>query len=305
VSTLSQYHEKNRNVIFSFESLGTVDFMTESNMRRIVSLKQKWDVHVYTAYRHYHEWVPSLYSEQYKFHVLNDQMGVGKGRKWPDEGGIAMKGFADSVDAKFEKPTFAVMEHVFTTNSLSVYRQMVEMFGTVKVLDIHVDGWEASWVCALPGANVACDALLTQKQARMNSHLEFSTSFHISCDLLALAAHERGVVPEYLERASVRAAIAQHAEGLGAAYSFPLRCLSASQEEGLYSLSLLLARALSISTLPADSFSKYKADDRFCGVDEEKALAEEVWISFFQELGDKPLFDSHELNGEIHNGVTG
>jgi hypothetical protein len=278
VDLLSQYGARNNSVIYSFDSFGTIDFVVEANKKRFLALTEDWDVEIFVTYRHYHDWVPSLYSEMYKFLVMMN----GKGVLWPEEGGFDMPSFPDSFDDRFEKPLSDTMEFLYSTNSLTVYRTFLQIFENVSVIDIQEGRTSEKWICSLPGADGACDQAKLTTDKDENADAEYMEL--IMFDLLVLAARKTDLVDQFLKRDFVRNKAQIFAKTLGAGYILPLKCLSAVQQQGLYKLSAKLADVMPVKTSVDASFGAAIAKNKFCGVDPEKVLADQNWIDFFEGL---------------------
>jgi hypothetical protein len=278
VDLLGQYGARNNSVIYSFESFGTVDFVVEANKKRFLSLTEDWDVEIIVTYRHYHDWVPSLYYEMYKFLVMMDDKGV----LWPEDGGFDMPSFPDSFDDRFEKPLSDTMEFLYSTNSLTVYRTFLQMFDSVSVIDIHESRSSEKWICSLPGADDACDQAKMTTEKDKVAEAEY-TEF-IMFDFIVLAAHKKGLVDQYLTRDFVRDEAQIFANTFDADYILPLKCLSTVQQQELYTLSAKLADVMPVNTSVDTTFTAAIKENKFCGVDPEMVLAEPEWIDFFVAL---------------------
>jgi hypothetical protein len=278
VDLLSQYGARNSSVIYSFESFGTIDFVVEANKKRFLSLTEDWDVEIIVAYRHYHDWVPSLYLEMYKFLVLM----YGKGELWPEEGGFDMPSFPDSFDDRFEKPLSDTMEFLYSTNSLTVYRTFLQMFDSVSVIDIHESRSSEKWICSLPGADDACAKVSLMNVTVENEDNEYAEL--VMFDLIVLAARKKGLVDPYLARDFVRDEAQIFAKTFDADYILPLKCLSTHQEQELYKLSAKLADVMPVNASVDSTFGAAISKNKFCGVDEAKVLADQNWLDFFLAL---------------------
>jgi hypothetical protein len=290
MDVLNQYRtHTHMNVIHSFESWGTIAFTVQANKERFSRLTDQWDVEITVNYRHYHDWVPSLYTEMYKGYILLH----GKGGLWPEEGGHEMPSFSDSFDDGFEKPlsnVSDVMECLYTTNSLTVYRTFLQMFDNVSVISIH-EGRATTddWVCSLPGADAACAkvSLLSPKNENKGS----LDGKRIMYDLILLAAHRKGLIDPSLKRAFIRDEVEKYADTLDPNYSLPIKCLSKVQERGLYKLSAMLADVMPVNASVDSSFGDAVSRKKFCGVDTEKVLADKNWVDFFLALTMGPTID--------------
>jgi hypothetical protein len=288
VDVLDLYHARKHNVIYAFENLGTINFEVESNKRKLQQLSEQWDVEIVLTYRHYHEFVPSFYTEMYKFHSLRmhyDPLGalLQDTQLWPEEGGVDLASFADIFDGQFGKPLFPSMEHLYVVNMLSVYHNFLQIFETIGTIDIHESLSAAKWVCKLPGAYSACSEALQLAEFKEDDEAEFTGA--IAVDLVASAAHKAGLVAPSLTRKFVQDEVQKRVAALGEHYSFPSKCLSSVQMQELHKLSEKVADVMAITTSSIDStFDKVQSANKFCGVDTDKVLADVNWVEFFLDL---------------------
>jgi hypothetical protein len=283
LDVLDRYRsQKDINVIYSFGSFGTMDFTVQANKERFLRLTDQWDVEILMNYRHYHDWVLSLYREMYRQRILMHASG----ELWPEEGGANMTSFPDSFDDRFTKPLSDVMEQLYSTNSLTVYRTFLQMFDNVRVLDIHEDRTFENLICSFPGADTACAKVSLMNVETRSAGSEYTEL--IMFDLIALAARTAGLIDPKLTRAFVRDEIQKHAKTLDPNYSFPLKCLSTVQERELYRLSAKLADVMPVKSLVDPHFSEV---NQFCEPDTEKVLADKNWVDFFLSLTMGPTID--------------
>jgi hypothetical protein len=136
---------------------------------------------------------------------------------------VDLPSFPDCFDDHFEKPLSHVMEHLCSTNSLTVYRAFLQMFDHVSVMDIHEGRSSDNRICSLPGVDAACAkvSLLSptnENKGRIDAEL-------IMFDLIVLAAHKAGLMDPKLTRAFIRDQVQKHSKTLGPNCSLPLKCL--------------------------------------------------------------------------------
>jgi hypothetical protein len=279
LDVLSQYRaHKHINVIYSFESFGTIDFTVQANKERFLRLTDQWDVEILVSYRHYHDWVPSLYTEMYKQYVLLH----GKGDPWPEEGGAHMPSFPDYFDYRFGKPLSDELQSLYSSNALTVYRTFLQMFDNVSVIDNYEGRTFENLICSFPGAGTACAKVSLMNIEKMNVGSEYTEL--IMYDLIALAARKEGLIDPKLTRGFIRDEVQKHAKTLDANYILPLKCLSTVQEQGLYKLSAMLADVMPVNITVDSSFGAAISGEKLCGVDTEKVLADKNWVEFFLTL---------------------
>jgi hypothetical protein len=292
LDVLDRYRsQKDSNVIYSFGSFGTIDFTVQANKERFLRLMDQWDVEILMNYRHYHDWVPSLYREMYKQHVLMHA----KGELWPEDGGAHLPSFPDSFDDRFEKPLSDVMEQLYSTNSLTVYRTFLQMFDNVSVLDIHEDRTFENLICSFPDADTACAKVSLMNVEKMNAGSEYTEL--IMFDLIVLAARTAGLIDPKLTRAFIRDEVQKHVKTLNPNYRLPLKCLSPVQERELIKLSAKLAGMMPGNISVDSSFAAAISANTFCGPDTEKILADKNWADFFHTLGKNQIVD-------VENGIS-
>jgi hypothetical protein len=218
-----------------------------------------------------------------------------RGELWPDDGGADLPSFPDSFDDHFEKPLLNVMEQLYSTNSLTVYRTFLQMFDNVSVLDIHEDRTFENLICSFPDADTACAKVSLMNVEKMNAGSEYTEL--IMFDLIVLAARTAGLIDPKLTRAFIRDEVQKHVKTLNPNYRLPLKCLSPVQERELCRLSAKLAGVMPGNISVDSSFAAAISANTFCGPDTEKILADKNWADFFHTLGKNQIVD-------VENGIS-
>ena len=137
IEVLDAHRPKGHNVIYSFEWLSEFTLQDTVARNALLELKKKWNVHIVTGYRHFHEWLPSLYVDVLKnslsLHPLQDT--------WPDEGGPEMLPILpDCFTNNLNSITEEHMKGATYLNSLHVYATYFELLqGDVEILDCKCD----------------------------------------------------------------------------------------------------------------------------------------------------------------------
>jgi hypothetical protein len=281
LDVLDRYRsQKDIKVIYSFARFGIIDFSIQANKGRFLRLTQQWDVEILMNSCLYHDWVPSLYTEMYNERILMHA----RGKLWPEEGGAHLPSFPDSFDAGFEKPLSDVMQILYSRNPLTVYRNFLQMFDNISVLDIHEDRTFENLICSFPGADTACAKVSLMKVEKLNVGSEYTDTELVIFDLIVLAAHTAGLIDPKLTRAFIRDEVKKHAKTLGANYSLPLKCLSTVQEREFIRLSAKLADVMPGNISVDSNLGNAISANKFCGPDTEKILADKNWVDFFQTL---------------------
>ena len=298
-SVLESHREANHNVIYSFEWLSEFDFDDPTFREAMLKLQGKWAVKIVTGYRHYHEWLPSLYHEIFKHRLLlNPYQDL-----WPEQGGPdVMPSFPEcfSTDMRFAAESATdgssstpLLFQATYSNSLQVYSEFVKMFqDNVDVIDLQniandgkskKDTMFSKFVCSLPNAAQSCEASKNAELKINNNNA--ASELHIAWyDAIAVAARDRGLVPMSATRREVRNAVMHHVEQVleSKVFDFPMKCLSKQQEHELVLISQTMAsgvaKAISqeynISALLTNSDSMSKKV-RYCGVDVDKLFDDE------------------------------
>ena len=125
MDVLNAHKRENHNVLFSFQSLGLVNFDDEWNRKRILGLSADWQVVPIVSYKDLHNWLSDMYSSSCTW----DEYGSGfaiTGPEWPIDGRNRVPEFGDFVKEQSRL--------VFEQNPLQVYGKFVEMFDHVNVL---------------------------------------------------------------------------------------------------------------------------------------------------------------------------
>jgi hypothetical protein len=289
---------KDHNVIMSDEMFQHL--FEQDDVQRFAKLLQPhWDVRIVYAYRHFYSTLPSLH------HQLNDPYATTPGMPyavektmWPKDGGYKIMPFRSS-------------NYFYISQEIEHFFHWVIAFGNVNVFDMQntngVDYLPAFLCTMIPEAKSLC-----QQQSQTEVSLSSDSSSHndnnsaskyLHYDMLAVAAHEQGLLDHTnnMTREMVRDAVQVYCEAKKwtSIDHFPLDCLSDLEMESFLDESLRLAsmlqpyfanpREISSSVVSLEDeirtgFQSFREKKKFCSINAERALEEEHWRQFFSNL---------------------
>lgn len=164
--------------------------------------EELWKLHIVFTYRRLYDTLPSSWNQQFKYHRENS-LPVHKGHTdWPDDGGNRIIPFHEWIhekldDGKEDKYKFLHGYKFWKacSDSISVVNYYDKPNGTTPVEADLV----SNFVCnGIPGASHTCSFLLQEiglPERKANPSVDF-----LDFDMLAVYAHETGLISTALER---------------------------------------------------------------------------------------------------------
>jgi hypothetical protein len=305
---LAQHH----NMIYSNE--GFAHHLEDKNVtwQCMQSLFDGWHVRIVIGYRHYFEWIRSLYYQQYlnpKKYKLNWPGQKNKGLEHPsflwyldyhlhrfETGNL-------SKDGGHHAPAFG--HHL----SLSTYKKFVPYFDDIQFFNLYGEGdLVTNFVCEmLPDVQHTCQSL--QSHQRHTASDALPTAVHglnkrasksFDAQRIAEAAFEQGIVgvsspkPSVVER--IEEKIAETRVDTNPKF---LSCPSSSLEERFFNASLTFelemlaihhpymppARLKEAQNTHRNMFDASKAGWKFCEINPQVVLQDKAWQTFLSDVG--------------------
>lgn len=244
-------------------------------------VNKDWNVHIVVAYRRFYDWLPSMYSQQYRFE--RNQTGAYPRVNWPDQGGTKIDTFAEWYKGKQKE--FVTHPTIYARNLYAQYFSFVSIFDISKYRNLA-----ANFVCdMLPGANHTCNFFRTggARRAAVNPSVKHDY------DRLSVEAYERGLVDKSLSRKKVAesARIFQMRVRRKEAHDLPMTCLEEESRREITSLSAEAEIELFQEVLSSEKKAKIRKQCeaamnsiKFCNVDTGKVLSDPNWVKFFGSI---------------------
>lgn len=309
-SRMEYHHTRGNHMVYSNE--GFANHMEDKNItwQVLQELFVGWRVKVVIGYRHYFEWIRSLYYQQYlnaKKYKLN-WPNQDKGQEHPsflwyldyhlkcyETGNL-------SVDGGHHAPAFG--HHL----SLSTYKKFAPYFNNIEFFNLYGHGdILTNFICEmLPFAASTCDVLKSQALQRERQNAQgvvHRVSKSFDAQRIAEAAYEQGMIDPDLSKPDVVDLIEQKVQEtkLESEIAFlacpspdlELRFLNASMafEKEMLSISYVAGLTDAIwkkaSREHKSQFQAAKEEFRFCEVDPALVLKDDVWFSFLNRVGKK------------------
>ncbi|KAG7339492.1 hypothetical protein IV203_034488 [Nitzschia inconspicua] len=322
------YHRENhQNMIYSNE--GFAHHLEDKNVtwQSLQSLFRGWKVRIVIGYRHYFEWIRSLYYQQY----LNPKKYK---RNWPGQGkGLEHPSFLWyleyhlhsfetgqlSVDGGHYAPAFG--HHL----SLSTYKKFAPHFTDIRFFNLYEEGdVVTNFVCnMLLQAPHTCETLHAQVDAD-NQITTLSTndtetgtahglvkrmSKSFDAQRIAEAVYKQGMIESTIPKPAVVKLIEQRIQEtqLNTDTKF-LSCPSPSLEERFWNASVTFEReilALSHPDWTQDKLTEAQnahrvmfetsiSEGKFCEIDPLVVLQDEKWVEFLSKVGRQSIANETE-----------
>jgi len=259
------------------------------------SLFQNWSPHIVISYRHYFDWLPSVYFQQ---HIDNR-----KYRTWPHQGGQLRRSLHLYLMQHVEK--WEMANNQFSAGSyhpsISAVRNFSNYFDHIQIFDFHQSGdMTQNFVCKmLSMASSVCEDLQTKNENA--SAVVKRVSRALNGEMLAEAAYSQGYFQGSEDKRGIVKAISTRLEHSKYTTTAAYRsCISQRDQTRLFNASLSFWREvghhpvyikryrntttnvldLKHSTLFRNAVSKNK----FCEINTEKVLATDDWTSFLRNI---------------------
>jgi hypothetical protein len=284
---------KEHNVIMSDEMFD--EHFGQDDVQRFAKLLQPhWDVRILYTYRHFYSFLPSLYHQGNNPYATNPGIPYAVEKTmWPKDGGFKIRSFQDG-------------NYFYIEEDMTRFFYWANAFGNVRVFNMqNTNGGDylPAFLCTMiPEAKSLCQQSQIEVSSSSDSHnSNNSASKYLHYDMLAVAAHEQGLLDHTdMTREMVRDAVQLYCEAKKwtSIDDFPLDCLSDSKMDSFLDESLRQASILqpyfanpresssgvSLEAEIRTGFQDFREKKMFCSVDAERALEEEHWRQFFLNI---------------------
>jgi hypothetical protein len=295
-SLLEKLAKSQRNVVLSDEAFSRLA-VTDDNLQLFhATLTKHFDVKVVIVYRRYFEWVVSMHNEKYKPLQRRERY-----QKWPDEKhGEAMRTFPDYYRRVLQGQGIGGYQLAAEKNNLHAVEYLKNVFEKrfedIRIFNMHQAPQGGPLVTRfmydiLPEA--ASNKRVQKKLENNNAPMRTNPSICLDYDLLAVAAHEKGLLSSHLKRSQVARAVSIALSKVSSNYtaSLPRECLTPEEEAVMLDRSLTFEQRLfpeessSEATQQHQSaFAKASSNLSFCNIDADAVLKNNAWQKFFRSL---------------------
>lgn len=292
-----EYHRARGNhMIFSIEAMSNHLEDRPETWKLFLSMFEGWNVRIVVAYRHYFDWIRSMYFQQH--------IGKKYREKWPEQKGLEHPSFHDFLGyhlERWERRTPSNDGHSWGQHlSLYAVRYFAEHFDDVWVFDLHQDGDVlTNFVCQMvPNASNTCRRLQTSSFIDVGVKRE---SHSFDADRLAFAAYSGGVLDKEIGRTAAVKAISTELEKTGVlSIASNMVCLTDSVASKFLNASLWFEREV-LATVGShgraarvtfhrepsehvEAFQEAIRRRKFCEVDTEVVLTLPHWKEFISAM---------------------
>lgn len=283
------------HMIFSLEAMSNHLEDRPETWDLFLSLFEGWNVRIVVAYRHYFDWIRSMYYQQHIGRRYREQ--------WPHQKGLMHPSFQDFLiyhlkrweDGDPSNDSHSWGQHL----SLYAVQYFGKHFRDVQVFDLHQEGEvPTNFVCQmLPRANNMCHRLqndpFTEANVKRESHC-------FDADRLAMAAYKGSMVDKNIYRANVvkqtqaQLLATKDMEDHSKTACFPDRLLTK-----FLNASLWFERQVALSkpgggdpnlvfrrndTNHRESFNQAISTGKFCEINTTAMLQLDRWKRFFTDI---------------------
>ncbi len=287
------------NIILSIEAMSNHLEDRPETWDLFLSLFRGWNVRIVVAYRHYFDWIRSMYFQQH----------IGKKYRelWPHQKGLAHPLFHEFLHYhldRWEKGESSNDGHSWGQHlSLYAIQYFSKHFRDVQVFDLHQQGDVfTNFICQMiPGATNTCHHL--RKKASLESNMMKRESHSFDADRLALAAYNEGILHKNIRRTDAVQKVANYLLSTDdLSDRNHLVCLSDGLKARFLNASLWFESEVALSKSKGgdiqtvfhrnvvdhiQSFHKAVDGAKFCEVNTESILMLENWRTFFAKMKPK------------------
>lgn len=295
LKTRMDFHRARGNsIIFSIEAMSNHLEDRPETWNLFMSLFEGWNVRIVVGYRHYFDWIRSMYFQQH--------IGKKYKEKWPEQRGLPQPSFQEFLEyhlERWEKGDPSNDGHSWGQHlSLYAVQYFLKHFDDVKVFDLHQDGDVlTNFICQmLPKATNMCHRL--QKDAFVETGVR-RESHSFDADRLTFDAYKSGMLNKDIGRAAavkiIRAELEKTAD-LSVASN--MACLRNDLASKFLNASLWFESQVARSAPYADVFHRQPFEHeeafqaavekrKFCEIDTYTVLQLPHWKSFISDLASK------------------
>jgi hypothetical protein len=292
-AAVDRAHERHQNAVVIYEGCHKLHARDIAAIAHHLTIQNNWNVQIVVAYRRLYDWLPSKYNS-----ITKRYLGGG----WPDRNtgtqklGNIVEDF--HLDGRGEFSKFVrQIEETGQHPTQTVKQNYAYHFANVSVIDMRKlkatgsgDAYLEDFVCRfLPSAVNTCRAV---REGKIGDKSKNPTqTFHY--DILAVAAHQKGLYTGQVRRRKVAKLIQQRqTEELQLSVNdFPLQCFSNKTVDRLLNLSLKTEHNLFGEAWTEEQESEHRAGfaaalqkGKYCTIDTSKTLEDAGWQSFFRSL---------------------
>jgi hypothetical protein len=295
---MNHHRAMGNHMIFSLEAMSNHLEDRPETWELFLSLFEGWNVRVVVAYRHYFDWIRSMYFQQH--------IGKRYREKWPHQKGMAhpsFEGFLKYHLERWETGDPSNDGHSWGQHlSLYAVQYFAKHFTDVRVFDLHQKGdILTNFICQmLPGADNMCHRL--QEKPFVGAKVK-RESHSFDADRLAMAAYQAGIVNKDIFRKQL-VEKTQSFMRTSSVLADPdtSACLPKDFLAKFLNASLWFERQVALS-MPGggdiravfgrdegehrDSFEKAVEALKFCEINTTKVLELDYWRHFFAEIKPK------------------
>lgn len=287
------HYSKGNNMIFSLEAMSNHLEDKPKTWELLLSLFESWNVRVVVGYRHYFDWIRSMYFQQH--------IGKKYTEKWPHQNGLEHPAFQEYLSYHLDRWTnnnpsndgYSFGQHL----SLYALQYFQEHFDDVQVFNLHQDGDVlTNFICQmLPGSDATCMSLKREEKQSFETRRE---SHSFNGERLAMAAYKLGILNGNISRTkAVEKTKLQLASHTLNEQSFI--CLSKQLESTFLNASLWFHNKISMAQKNSISgfmearrnherdFSQALHNRKFCEIDPGAILKDKEWQNFFTSIQPK------------------
>lgn len=279
--------EKFRSILSSWEGTGTNIIISNDSLdERFVDAfhqvidQEKWNVKVVVGHIRLDQSLLAMYENEYKEEHLESRSKE-LYSKWSSAGGIPIPDFNEWFGAFAEEYDATAIEEILGIHLRNSY---LSSFENVEYSAYHpqTNVMLSNFVCQiLPGATNTCNI------AKAENSTDSLLDNFAEADILAVGAHESGLVGAEVTREALRDAI--HKELLDSQKVLSRICVSSVTKQ-LYDWMVdneksMMGERFSSKHIAIinEDFQNLMQTGKLCAVDVEKELSDEAWINFFQD----------------------
>jgi hypothetical protein len=291
------YHRaRGNNMIFSIEAMSNHLEDRPETWKMFLSLFEGWNVRIVVAYRHYFDWIRSMYFQQH--------IGKKYREKWPDQQGLAHPSFHKFLAyhlERWEKRDPSNDGHSWGQHlSLYAMEYFANHFDDVQIFDLHQGGDVlTNFICQmLPNAPNMCRRL--QNNTFVDTGVK-RESHSFDADRLAMAAYQLGLFNHSIGRTAAVKTIRAELEKTGdLMIAQNLVCLNDALASRFLNASLWFEEKVALSSSQGnaassigfhrtisdhvEAFRSANRSGKFCEINTDVVLEMPHWKNFLSSM---------------------
>jgi len=254
---------------------------------------EHWKLHIVVTYRRPYDVWPSHWNQMFKLQRNKDSIPVGPNTDWPEDGGTRIPPFDEWIYqylGNYESKERELLAYN-AWKSCSDDFTVVNFHDTKVYLPNGTGPVEAdlatNFACnGIIGASHTCSFLLQQEKLQKKDN----PSVNLGPDMLAVHAHESGLISSGWKREKVTGKIKRYVASKPEISSLPMRCPNATTLQRMYDHSLkyqksvLVAGNMTQQMLDFDvGWKQALEQQKFCTWDVKDIVKKKEWKQFFSE----------------------